>query len=127
MSDYLQKLFGMDGKVAVVIGGTGVLGGELASGLAHAGARVVGPFSTAEAAIEASRRDAIDCALIDINLGSGPNFDAAEALRKLGVPMVFVTGYDASVIPEALLDVPRLEKPFAEADVVNAVASICAG
>jgi NAD(P)-dependent dehydrogenase (short-subunit alcohol dehydrogenase family) len=41
MSDFLQKLFGMDGKVAVVIGGTGVLGGELASGLAQAGARVV--------------------------------------------------------------------------------------
>jgi NAD(P)-dependent dehydrogenase (short-subunit alcohol dehydrogenase family) len=38
---YLEKLFGFDGKVAVVIGGTGVLGGELCSGLAQAGARVV--------------------------------------------------------------------------------------
>jgi len=95
--------------------------------LEDAGARVVGPFSTAEAAIEALQKDAVDCALIDINLGSGPNFDVAEALRKQGVPMVFVTGYDASVIPEDLLDVPRLEKPFAEAEVINAVASICAG
>lgn len=93
--------------------------------LEDAGARVVGPFSTAEEAIEASRRDVIDCALIDINLGSGPNFDVAEALRRQGVPMVFVTGYDASVIPDELLDVPRLEKPFAEADVINAVARIC--
>jgi NAD(P)-dependent dehydrogenase (short-subunit alcohol dehydrogenase family) len=41
MSDYLQKLFGLDGKVAVVIGGTGVLGGELCSGLSQAGASVV--------------------------------------------------------------------------------------
>jgi NAD(P)-dependent dehydrogenase (short-subunit alcohol dehydrogenase family) len=41
MSDYLQNLFGLDGKVAVVIGGTGVLGGELCSGLAQAGSRVV--------------------------------------------------------------------------------------
>src|SRR5215212_6389863 len=41
MPDYLQKLFGLDGKVAVVIGGTGVLGGELCNGLAQAGATVV--------------------------------------------------------------------------------------
>jgi NAD(P)-dependent dehydrogenase (short-subunit alcohol dehydrogenase family) len=41
MSDFLQKLFGLDGRVAVVIGGTGVLGGELCNGLAQAGATVV--------------------------------------------------------------------------------------
>jgi NAD(P)-dependent dehydrogenase (short-subunit alcohol dehydrogenase family) len=41
MSDYLQNMFGFDGRVAVVIGGTGVLGGEFCSGLAQAGATVV--------------------------------------------------------------------------------------
>lgn len=38
---YLQKLFGLDGQVAVVIGGTGVLGGALCDGLARAGAHVI--------------------------------------------------------------------------------------
>jgi NAD(P)-dependent dehydrogenase (short-subunit alcohol dehydrogenase family) len=42
MSDaYLRSLFGLEGQVAVVIGGTGVLGGALAEGLAGAGAAVV--------------------------------------------------------------------------------------
>ena len=41
MPDFLHKLFGLDGQVAVVIGGTGVLGGELCNGLAQAGATVV--------------------------------------------------------------------------------------
>jgi NAD(P)-dependent dehydrogenase (short-subunit alcohol dehydrogenase family) len=41
MSDFLQTLFGLNGRVAVVIGGTGVLGGELCNGLAQAGAAVV--------------------------------------------------------------------------------------
>ena len=40
-SSYLDQLFGMTGQVAVVIGGTGVLGGALAQGLAQAGASVV--------------------------------------------------------------------------------------
>jgi len=38
---YLEEMFGMSGQVAVVIGGTGVLGGALATGLARAGATVV--------------------------------------------------------------------------------------
>jgi NAD(P)-dependent dehydrogenase (short-subunit alcohol dehydrogenase family) len=39
--DYLNELFGLGGQVAVVIGGTGVLGGALCEGLAQAGALVV--------------------------------------------------------------------------------------
>ncbi|MBM4022982.1 MAG: SDR family oxidoreductase [Planctomycetes bacterium] len=39
--DYLHNLFGLAGRTAVVVGGTGVLGGALAEGLARAGAFVV--------------------------------------------------------------------------------------
>ncbi len=38
---YLEKLFGLQDQVAVVIGGTGVLGGALCVGLAQAGAHVI--------------------------------------------------------------------------------------
>ena len=38
---YLEQLFGLSGQVAVVVGGTGVLGGALAEGIAQAGAAVV--------------------------------------------------------------------------------------
>ena len=40
-STYLNQLFGLEGKVAVVIGGTGELCGTMAEGLASAGAEVV--------------------------------------------------------------------------------------
>ena len=39
--DYLDSLFGLSGQTAIVVGGTGVLGGALADGLAAAGAFVV--------------------------------------------------------------------------------------
>lgn len=39
--EFLNQLFGLSGHVAVVIGGTGVLGSALARGLAQAGASVV--------------------------------------------------------------------------------------
>jgi NAD(P)-dependent dehydrogenase (short-subunit alcohol dehydrogenase family) len=38
---FLDSLFGLSGRTAVVVGGTGVLGGALAEGLARAGAFVV--------------------------------------------------------------------------------------
>ncbi|HRJ46542.1 MAG TPA: SDR family oxidoreductase [Opitutaceae bacterium] len=41
MSSFLDQLFGLHGKVAVVIGGTGELCGAMAEGLAGAGAEVV--------------------------------------------------------------------------------------
>ncbi len=40
-NDYLENLFGLSGRTAVVVGGTGMLGGALAEGLARAGAFVV--------------------------------------------------------------------------------------
>ncbi len=39
-SQYLERLFSLEGRVAVVTGATGVLGGAMARGLARAGARV---------------------------------------------------------------------------------------
>ena len=41
MSEFLSELFSLDGKVAVVIGGTGELCGAMSEGLAQAGAEVV--------------------------------------------------------------------------------------
>lgn len=40
-ANFVEEMFGLGGQVAVVIGGTGVLGGALAEGLAKAGATVV--------------------------------------------------------------------------------------
>ena len=40
-AEFVNQLFGLDRQVAVVIGGTGVLGGALCEGLAGAGATVV--------------------------------------------------------------------------------------
>jgi NAD(P)-dependent dehydrogenase (short-subunit alcohol dehydrogenase family) len=45
---FLEELFSLQGQVAVVIGGTGVLGGALAEGIARSGAKVVVAGSSAE-------------------------------------------------------------------------------
>ena len=42
---YLEELFNLEGRGALVIGGSGVLGGALALALANAGARVAVGYS----------------------------------------------------------------------------------
>jgi len=40
-AEYLKELFGLDGQVAVIIGGAGELGGALSAGLGKAGASII--------------------------------------------------------------------------------------
>lgn len=62
---YLRTLYGLNGKVAVVTGGSGVLGAAMSAGLARAGARVavlarrLEPATAAVTAIEAEGGEAL--------------------------------------------------------------------
>jgi NAD(P)-dependent dehydrogenase (short-subunit alcohol dehydrogenase family) len=71
---YLTSLFSLDGKVAVVIGGTGELCGAMAEGLAGAGAEVVIVGRNEEKA--RARLAKIDA------IGGRAWFHASEATRK---------------------------------------------
>jgi NAD(P)-dependent dehydrogenase (short-subunit alcohol dehydrogenase family) len=73
----MENLFDLRGEVAVVIGGTGVLGGALAEGLAAAGAAVAVLGRNAERGGE--RVKAIEMA------GGWGAFFAADALDKTGL------------------------------------------
>jgi DNA-binding LytR/AlgR family response regulator len=74
---------------------------------------------------EAIRTTKPDCAILDINLGSGPDFTSAAAMRRQGVPVMFVTGYDHATIPSDLEDVACLQKPTTARKIVQAVRKIC--
>lgn len=77
MSDYLNSLFSLSGKTAVVIGGTGELCGSMAEGLAAAGAEVVLVGRSAEKA--KVRLEAIEAA------GGNAYFEPCEVDKKENV------------------------------------------
>lgn len=81
--EYLHQLFGLDSDLAVVIGGTGVLGGALCEGLAQAGAHVVVAGRSRErgearAATIASGGGSAEFAPVDVT-----SRDSLRALRDL--------------------------------------------
>jgi FixJ family two-component response regulator len=102
-----------------------ILADEAQAVLLHAGAGVVGPFGIAGEALAAAARNRPDCALVDLDLGTGLDFEPARALRRRGVPLVFFTGYDMAVVPADLRWAHFVEKPVFMAAIVDIVASAC--
>jgi CheY-like chemotaxis protein len=81
--------------------------------LGDLGCEVVGPAYALDPALALAAGDeAIDVAILDVNLAGRPVFELADALRVRGVPMVFSTGYGARGLREIDRDVPVLGKPF---------------
>ncbi len=119
-----MKLFDLSGEVAVVVGGTGVLGGALAEGLAEAGAKVAVLGRNEE-------RGQLRAKNIQ-SKGGHAAFFAADAIRRpalqiahekitrmLGVPTVLVNaagGNDPKVTVTA-------ERPFEQIEVTDWQAS----
>jgi DNA-binding response OmpR family regulator len=84
---------------------------EQSDELTAAGAEVIGPCPNLQTALEELQVSEPTGAIVDINLGRGPSFDAASVLKSRGIPFAFVTGYDASVVPAEFVDIPLLRKP----------------
>jgi DNA-binding response OmpR family regulator len=76
------------------------------------GHEVVGPFPSVARALPFADGAAIDVALLDVNLGSHRCFPLAAVLRGGRIPFLFLTGHDASFIPDEFRDVPKLSKPL---------------
>ncbi|HEY8615810.1 response regulator [Phenylobacterium sp.] len=115
----------LEGLSVLVLEDDFYLAEDAREALEAAGAAVLGPCRDAAAAVDLAERRRPDFALLDINLGEGPQFGPARTFRDRGVPFLFMTGYDADVVPGDLQDVERLEKPVAAPRLVAAVARAC--
>ena len=90
--------------------------------LKELGADVVGPVKTVDEAMGALRDDAIDVAMLDVNLRGGRAYAVASELHRRSIPFVFVSGYShLSDCPPELGHVPHLNKPFRLEELVAAL------
>lgn len=114
----------LQGKRILVVEDDYYLATDETAALEDAGATVVGCTADSDEARALMDQEAIDCALVDINLGYGPTFDTARALRDRQIPFLFTTGYDAGAIPQEFGEVQRLEKPFDARKLVTVLENL---
>ena len=80
--------------------------------LADLGCESIVSAATVDQALALIDGQALDAALLDMDLDGNKTYRVADALAARGVPFAFVTGYGGSDIRESDRDRPLLKKPF---------------
>ena len=84
----------------------------IADMLQELGHRVAAESDRVDEAIELVQKTYFDLAILNLNLHGEPVFPVAEAVKARNRPFIFVTGYNASMLPAQFSDRPALQKPF---------------
>jgi DNA-binding response OmpR family regulator len=98
-----------------------LVGLQLEEDLRSAGCSIVGPFSTLEAAMQASRRERFDLAVIDINLNGDRVYPLADELSARAVPFIFLSGYLPANLPQRYRSRPHVTKPHDPAALIKEI------
>ena len=85
------------------------------------GCMAVGPAATVDEGLRMAADEAIDAALLDVNVAGRQVFPVAQLLKDRGVPFVFSTGYGEGGLPDEWRGQATLQKPFTEAAVRDAL------
>jgi CheY-like chemotaxis protein len=86
------------------------------------GYEVVGPAGEVGRAVELAEREALDVAVLDIDLNGEAAWPVADALAARGVPFVIMTGYDDIELRPPHANRPKLHKPFRFREFAAALA-----
>jgi CheY-like chemotaxis protein len=96
---------------------------DLAETLSAAGARIIGPAATIQAALElVLRGPQLDIALLDVEVEGAFVFDVADELVRREVPIVFTTGYERGEIPARFRAARHCEKPIGIPAIAQALS-----
>ena len=117
---------GLHGRRVLVVEDVLATADAIAAHLRHLGCEVVGPVPRLPAALRLAGTEALHPAVLDVNLGGEMVWPAADVLRTRGVPILLLTGYDASALPAAWRDTPRLGKPADEPELTAALVRLLA-
>jgi len=80
--------------------------------LRSAGYAVVGPFMSLAKAVQASRHERFDLAVLDVNLNGEMIYPLADELCARGIPFALLSGYGPTSLPERFRTLPRISKPY---------------
>jgi CheY-like chemotaxis protein len=85
------------------------------------GCSVIGPAGDLERALALAEEEAIDVAVLDVNLNGLRSDPVADRLTERGIPFIFATGYGVAGLADAHRGVPVLRKPYDEQELARAL------
>ncbi|WJH38539.1 response regulator (plasmid) [Aliirhizobium terrae] len=112
----------LNGHHILVIEDDYLISASIVDELIERGATVVAVSNQRDALKELSNWH-FTAAVVDINLGHGPDFTSATKLQRERIPFVFITGYDLDMLASAFENVPALRKPHDTDQLAEALLS----
>ena len=93
--------------------------------LTDLGCAIVGPASSVNQALAMIDAEAIDAAVLDVNLNGQMSYPIADALAARAVPFVFSTGYDKDTLLDRYRQTfPVLQKPIQRSELSDTLAKL---
>jgi DNA-binding response OmpR family regulator len=117
----------MAGARVLVVEDESLLAETLCDLMQGAGCEPFGPAATVAAALSLIDQAAIDVAILDIRLLSELSFPVAYALRRRGIPLLFLTSCQQRHLPHDLGDAILVEKPFSAHLLIEIVRRLAMG
>jgi len=116
------EMAGLAGQHVLIVEDEVIISLDLMMILRAEGAQVIGPAADVAAALSYIRSTTIDCALLDLQLGTGEDVSpVADLLEQAGVPFIFVTAHNGHDILSQHPLQPVVKKPYEGRDIVIAV------
>lgn len=100
------------GRRVLVVEDSPLIAAVLEDMLKDLGCTVVGPIGNMAFALDLAKNEAMDAAIIDLNIRGGKVYPVAEILRDRNVPFLLASGYADWTLREDFKDRPRLTKPY---------------
>jgi len=107
----------------LVVEDEGLVGALTSELIEQMGYAALGPCIDMGEAMATMRRNRIDGAVLDVNLGGELVFPLAKVLADRAIPLVFLTGYEKSAVADGFEEFPILQKPIA-ADELRTVLAL---
>lgn len=82
---------------------------------------VVGPFNRVEDALRVASTEALDLAVLDVNVAGVKVFPVAEMLSARGIPFLLLSGYGESAAPSNHPEWRACGKPIKPEQLVGAL------
>src|SRR3954451_16991134 len=114
----------LSGRRVLVVEDEMIVAWLLQDMLADLGCAVVGRAARVSQALVMIDAEAIDAAVLDINLNGQKSYHVADALAARGMPFVFSTGYETESLPNDYQSLPLLQKPFKRSELGDTLAKL---
>lgn len=117
----------LQGSRILVVEDEFLLAMDIESAIREEGGEIVGPIVSLEEAVATAEREALNAAVLDLNLRGEMSYPVAEVLDRRQIPFLFATGYSQNRLPNEFRSRPCLRKPFTWLALTTALQRLLEG